>query len=93
MCYSNGPQNGVPAKKKILPFATAQTHHKGIMLSLLYLRNSEEWLLNPPLQVCAATGAQRGAQAQRCLPAGACHGPSFMGIQEVQQMREERHLG
>ena len=49
--------NSAIKMKKILPFATAQTDHKGIMLSLLYLRNSEEWLLNPPLQVCAAIGA------------------------------------
>ena len=30
------------------------------MLSLLYLRNSKEWLLNPPLQVCCHRCSERG---------------------------------
>lgn len=82
-----GPQNG-----EILPSAVARTDHTGTMLSLLYLRNSGERLLHPPLQARVVPGAQRGApEAQRCLPAVACPRLSPMGSQRVQQTREERH--
>ena len=61
------------------------------MLPLLYLRNSGEQLLHPPLQACVVPGAQRGAlEAQRCLPAAACPRPSSTGSQRVQQTQEER---